>query len=207
MGLPAHSMREAAWSRVAGESLYCLSLHMGPPPSSSTWSRGMPGLPSLPCQARHADATHPPPTHPLSPSFGRLGAQPPSDCATDDDPNCFQYVRELSEGGKALQQLIDYAASKPEVRFVTYSDLIRWMQARGGRVGRCDLPQWNEWHLDGEPAGGNSTAKCEQARHRLQALCLAAVTLTGSTLCHFCELPSLPRIPTLPAGPRAPRPV
>ena len=60
----------------------------------------------------------------------RLGANPPSDCATEEDPYCFQYVRELSEGGKALQQLIDYAAGKPEVRFVTYSDLIRWMQVR-----------------------------------------------------------------------------
>lgn len=66
----------------------------------------------------------------ISTFYEWLGAQPPSDCATDEDPYCFQYVRELSEGGKALQQLIDYAAGKPEVRFVTYSDLIRWVQVR-----------------------------------------------------------------------------
>ncbi|PRW60034.1 hypothetical protein C2E21_1569 [Chlorella sorokiniana] len=64
----------------------------------------------------------------LSTFYEWLGAKPPSDCATDADPYCFQYKRELSEGAKALQQLIDYAADKPEVRFVTYSDLIRWMQ-------------------------------------------------------------------------------
>lgn len=40
-------------------------------------------------------------------------------------------VREISEGGKALARFIDYASRKPSVRFVTYSDLIRWMQVGG----------------------------------------------------------------------------
>lgn len=39
-----------------------------------------------------------------------------------------QVVRELSRAGEALADLVAYGASRPEVRFVTYSDLIRWMQ-------------------------------------------------------------------------------
>lgn len=46
-------------------------------------------------------------------------------------PSRWQVVREVSENGKALARFIDYAVTKPEVRFVTYSDLIRWMQVRG----------------------------------------------------------------------------
>lgn len=42
--------------------------------------------------------------------------------------HALQVVREVSENGKALARFIDYAVQKPEVRFVTYSDLIRWMQ-------------------------------------------------------------------------------
>ena len=39
------------------------------------------------------------------------------------------------QNGLAVQEFIIYALTKPDTIFITYSDLIAWMQARGG-VGR-----------------------------------------------------------------------
>jgi hypothetical protein len=53
------------------------------------------------------------------------------------DPTCDNAGCEhpLSDNAKALGAFLDYALKKPEVRFVTYSDLIRWMQVRGPECG------------------------------------------------------------------------
>lgn len=52
------------------------------------------------------------------------------------DPTCDNAGCEhpLNDNAAALSSFIEYALTKPEVRFVTYSDLIRWMQASTGAV-------------------------------------------------------------------------
>lgn len=54
------------------------------------------------------------------------------------DPTCDNAGCEHPPGpnAEALGKFIDYALKKPEVRFVTFSDLIRWMQVKG----RCGWP-------------------------------------------------------------------
>ena len=48
------------------------------------------------------------------------------------DPTCDNAgcERPPSANARALGKFIEYALTKPAVRFVTYSDLIGWMQAR-----------------------------------------------------------------------------
>ncbi|KAL4431616.1 hypothetical protein ABPG77_001458 [Micractinium sp. CCAP 211/92] len=70
-------------------------------------------------------------------------------CATEEDPFCFNVVREVSENGKALARFIDYAVTKPEVRFVTYSDLIRWMQ---NPVPLSQFDAWQQCNVTGVKA-------------------------------------------------------
>ncbi|KAL4434794.1 hypothetical protein ABPG77_005321 [Micractinium sp. CCAP 211/92] len=45
-----------------------------------------------------------------------------------DDPQCLYCYRPPSDNAKALVQFVDYALKQPAVRFITYSDLIHWMQ-------------------------------------------------------------------------------
>ncbi|KAL4458965.1 hypothetical protein ABPG75_013830 [Micractinium tetrahymenae] len=70
-------------------------------------------------------------------------------CATEEDSYCFQVVRDVSENGKALARFIDYAASQPSVRFVTYSDLIRWMQ---DPVPLSQFDAWQQCNVTGVKA-------------------------------------------------------
>ncbi|EFN56795.1 hypothetical protein CHLNCDRAFT_57507 [Chlorella variabilis] len=57
------------------------------------------------------------------------------------DPTCNDAGCEHppNDNAKALSAFIDYALKKPDVRFVTYSDLIRWMQHP------VPLSQFDEW--------------------------------------------------------------
>lgn len=57
-----------------------------------------------------------------------------------DDPNCLRCLRPPSANGLALANFVEWATvNVPEVRFVTYSDLIRWMQ------DPVPLDQFDSW--------------------------------------------------------------
>lgn len=85
----------------------------------------------------------------------RLAEKDPIDPACDN-AGC---ERAPNANARALSKFLDYALKKPEVRFVRYSDLIRWMQVRwgwgggsaGSQVGVCgvDCPE-------GDARGGRS---------------------------------------------------
>ncbi len=63
----------------------------------------------------------------------RLSVKP--DHGPPDDPQCLYCYRPPSENAKALVQFVDYALKQPAVRFITYSDLIHWMQVGGRAAG------------------------------------------------------------------------
>jgi hypothetical protein len=69
---------------------------------------------------------HNPPVCPALLSPRRLSIKP--DNPPKDDPLCIFCVRKPSANGLALSAFVDYALTKPAVRFITYSDLVRWMQ-------------------------------------------------------------------------------
>ncbi len=71
---------------------------------------------------------------PSSPSSLLPPAHRTSDRTKKVDPTCSNAGCEYypSKNLPALAKFVDYALTKPEVRFVTFSDLIAWMQVGAG---------------------------------------------------------------------------
>ena len=63
-------------------------------------------------------------------------------------------MRAPSENGLALADFIDYAMAKPEVRFITYSDFVRWMQVGGAGLGRRVAARLSRLRAEAVAGGG-----------------------------------------------------
>ena len=64
-------------------------------------------------------------------------------------PPTARVARRLAKdptNAKALKDFIDYALSKPDVYFITYSDLIYWMQASSRACGAAGARRPTGWH-------------------------------------------------------------
>ncbi|KAL4423899.1 hypothetical protein ABPG75_001200 [Micractinium tetrahymenae] len=96
-----------------------------------------------------------------------------------DDPQCLYCYRPPSADAKALVKFVDYALKQPAVRFITYSDFIRWMQ------DPVPLDKFDAWY----------TPTCRIPGVKAD---LSAVNLTAAQLAE-----GAPQIPSPSAAPAA----